>query len=44
MGLINIAGLLLIGIGFLVTFPWTICATVAAYEDIVGLNSVADTV
>jgi len=44
MGLINIAGLLLIGIGFLVTFPWTICSTVAAYEDIVGLNSVADAV
>lgn len=42
LGLINIGGLLLIGIGFLVTFPLTICATVAAYEDIVGLNSVAD--
>ncbi|MEM6714753.1 MAG: hypothetical protein AAF827_01390 [Cyanobacteria bacterium P01_D01_bin.6] len=42
LGLINIGGLLLIGIGFFVTFPLTICATVAAYEDIVGLNSVAD--
>lgn len=44
LGLINIGGLLLIGIGFLVTFPLTICATVAAYEDIVGLNSIADSV
>ena len=42
LSLINIAGLLLIGIGFFVTFPLTICSTVAAYEDIVGLNSVAD--
>ncbi|NEQ47378.1 MAG: hypothetical protein F6K00_29100 [Leptolyngbya sp. SIOISBB] len=42
LGLINFGGLLLIGLGFLVTFPLTICATVAAYEDIVGLNSVAD--
>lgn len=44
LGLINIAGVLLLGIGSLVTFPWTICSTVAAYEDIVGLNSVADSV
>lgn len=44
LGIINIVGLLLIGIGFLVTFPWTICSTVAAYDDIVGVNSVADSV
>ena len=44
LGLINIAGLLLIGIGFLVTFPWTVCSTVAAYDDIVGLNSVTDSI
>ena len=42
LGLINIAGALCIGVGLLVTFPLTICAQVAAYEDIVGLNSVAD--
>ncbi|MGF1458007.1 MAG: hypothetical protein ACFBSG_03175 [Leptolyngbyaceae cyanobacterium] len=42
MGLLNILGLILIGIGFLVTFPWTICCVVAAYEDIIGLNSVAE--
>ncbi|MEM6836863.1 MAG: hypothetical protein AAF609_08395 [Cyanobacteria bacterium P01_C01_bin.120] len=44
LGLINIGGLILIGIGLLVTVPLTICAQVAAYEDIVGLNSVADSV
>ena len=40
--LINFAGLLMCGLGLLVTAPWSVCAVVAAYEDIVGLNSVAD--
>ena len=42
LGFLNLAGALLLGIGLLVTIPWTVCAVVAAYEDIVGLNSVAD--
>lgn len=40
--IINFAGILLVGLGLLVTIPWSICSIVAAYEDIVGLNSVAD--
>lgn len=36
--LLNLGGLLLFGIGALVTFPLTFCIVVAAYEDIVGLN------
>ena len=36
--LINLAGLLLLGIGALVTIPLTYCIIVAAFEDIVGLN------
>ncbi|MEM1308270.1 MAG: hypothetical protein AAGF98_02000 [Cyanobacteria bacterium P01_H01_bin.153] len=44
LGLINLGGLILLGIGLIVTFPLTVCAQVAAYEDIVGLNSVADSV
>lgn len=37
LGLINIAGALLLGIGLLFTFPLTSCAIAAAFEDIVGL-------
>ena len=44
LGLINIAGAILIGVGLLFTVPWTFCIITAAYEDIVGLNSVADAV
>ncbi|NER82262.1 MAG: hypothetical protein F6K42_22405 [Leptolyngbya sp. SIO1D8] len=39
---LNLAGAILLGIGLLVTLPLTNCVIVAAYEDIVGLNSVAD--
>jgi hypothetical protein len=42
--LINIAGGLLLGLGLLFTVPWTMCSIAAAYEDIVGLNSVAEAV
>lgn len=42
--LLNIAGLLVLGIGLLVTIPLTGCIVAAAYEDIVGLNSTAETV
>lgn len=42
LGLINIGGILLVGVGLLVTIPWSVCSIAAAYEDIVGLNSVAD--
>lgn len=44
LALINIAGAIPLGLGLLFTVPWTICCVVAAYEDIVGLNSVADAV
>jgi hypothetical protein len=40
--LLNVVGVLLLGVGILVTAPWTVCSITAAYEDIVGLNSVAD--
>ncbi|MGD1943974.1 MAG: hypothetical protein ACFB0G_21980 [Leptolyngbyaceae cyanobacterium] len=42
LGLVNIVGALLVGLGLLVTIPWTVCTVTAAYEDIVGLNSVAE--
>ncbi len=38
MVLLNVGGLLLFGIGLLVTFPLTFCITVAAYEDVIGLS------
>jgi uncharacterized membrane protein len=41
--LLNIGGLLALGVGVVITLPWTICILAAAYEDVVGLNSVADT-
>lgn len=44
LSLINIAGAILLGVGLLFTVPWALCSIAAAYEDIVGLNSVADTV
>jgi len=37
LGLINIGGALLLGIGLLFTIPLTSCAIAAAFEDIVGL-------
>ena len=42
LGLVNIVGALCVGLGLLVTLPWTVCTMTAAYEDIVGLNSVAE--
>lgn len=38
--LLNLAGVLILGVGLLVTIPWTYCITVAAFEHIVGLNGV----
>lgn len=40
--LLNMAGLMVLGIGLLVTVPLSICIVSAAYEDIIGLNSVAE--
>lgn len=42
LGLLNIAGTLPLFIGLLVTLPLTYCILTAAYEDVVGLNAVAD--
>lgn len=39
---LNIGGAILLGVGLLVTIPLSTCIIVAAYEDIIGLNSVAD--
>jgi uncharacterized membrane protein len=36
LGLINILGFLLIGIGILFTYPITMCALYAAFDDIIG--------
>ncbi len=42
--LVNFAGACLLGLGLLVTVPWTFCIVTAAYEDIVGLNMSAEDV
>ncbi|GAB4229366.1 MAG: hypothetical protein Kow0049_10790 [Stanieria sp.] len=42
LGLLNLGGLLVLGVGLLFTIPLTVCTIVAAFEDIVGLN-LADT-
>jgi len=42
MSLLIVSGLLLFGVGIFVTAPWASCVLTAAYEDIVGLNSVAE--
>lgn len=34
--LLNLAGLLLLGIGLLVSIPWSLCALTAAYSDVFG--------
>jgi uncharacterized membrane protein len=39
---LNLGGAILLGIGLLVTIPLSVCIVAAAYEDIVGLNSVAE--
>lgn len=40
LALLNLVGLLLLGIGLLVTIPLSSCIILAAFEDIVGLNGV----
>ena len=35
--LLNLCGVLVCGVGFFFTLPWSICIIVAAFEDIVGL-------
>jgi hypothetical protein len=42
IGLLNLGGALLLGIGLLVTIPWSFCILTAAFEDIAGLNSAVD--
>jgi hypothetical protein len=42
MSLLIVSGLLLFGVGIFITAPWASCVLAAAYEDIVGLNSVAE--
>lgn len=42
LGSINIGGFLLLGVGMVLTTPFTGCAIIAAYEDIVGLRSSSD--
>lgn len=39
---LNLGGAILLGVGLLVTVPLSVCVIAAAYEDIVGLNSVAE--
>ena len=43
LGLLNLLGAIILGVGLLVTVPLSACVVAAAYEDIVGLNSVAET-
>jgi uncharacterized membrane protein len=38
LGLLNLVGLLALGIGVLFTLPITYCAMYAAFDDIVGIN------
>jgi hypothetical protein len=37
--LINFGGLLLLGLGLIVTVPWTYCTLTVAYKDIFGIQS-----
>jgi hypothetical protein len=37
--LINLGGLLLLGLGLLVTVPWTLCTLTVAYKDVFGIQS-----
>jgi len=37
--LVNLGGLLALGVGVLVTLPWSICAITVAYDDILGLRA-----
>ena len=38
LSLINLAGALLLGVGLIITVPWTWCTLTAAYADIFGLE------
>jgi hypothetical protein len=38
-GLLMVGGVIALGIGVLVTFPWFLCALTAAYADLFGLQS-----
>ncbi len=42
IGLLNLAGVIALGVGVLVTAPWSVCILAAAYKDVVGFN-LADT-
>lgn len=42
LGLINFAGLLVCGLGLLITSPFTVCVVAAAYEHIFGLLNTDD--
>ncbi len=42
LALVLIGGILALGVGLWVAIPYIVCTIVAAYEDIVGLNSVSD--
>lgn len=42
LALLNILGAIILGIGLLVTIPLSACVIAAAYEDVVGLNAVAE--
>lgn len=44
LGLINLVGLLLLGLGLLVTIPVTICTMAVAFKDIVGLPASDSTI
>lgn len=37
--LVNFGGLLLLGLGLLVTVPWTLCSLTIAYKDVFGIQS-----
>jgi uncharacterized membrane protein len=41
--LLNVAGVIALGIGVIITFPWTLCIFAAAFDNIVGRsNGTAD--
>ncbi len=42
LALLNILGAIILGVGLLVTIPLSACVVAAAYEDVVGVNSVAE--
>ncbi len=39
LGIINLVGALIVGIGMLVTIPFTFCAIAVAYQQVVGLQN-----